>query len=566
MVGNALYCLNLGEEMENILINMTLAFIEGLGLIVSPCILPILPIILSASIDGSKKRPIGIICGFVLIFALFTFFSRKLVQVSGIDLNLIRYCAFGLLILLGIIMISSYLTEKFARLTHSLANIGSQSSVNNTQGGFVSGILFGGLIAVIWTPCAGPILAAVIVQTVIQKTTLDSFFILLAFAFGTSIPMLIIALFGRAMMVKLGFVKQHMNAFRKLLGVIIIGSVVFMIYNDSSAASTFTASKNGNEIYQTTLINGVTPYTAPTIVGITNWINSTPLSLNELKGKVVLIDFWTYSCINCLRTLPYLTQWYNKYHDKGLVIIGIHSPEFDFEKNLANVKSAVDKYNIHYPVALDNNFATWQSFKNNYWPAHYLIDKTGNVVYQHFGEGEYDATENNIRFLLGLNKITDDTATRESGRNFLQSQTPETYLGFSRSANYAGPESLGKNVVSEYHYPSVLQENDWALKGLWHVNSDKIVATSPHSSLKIHFRASNVYIVMGSTNGRTIPVKISLNGEAVINEKGRDVVDSSINVSQHRLYAVITLKNNDNGILEITTTEPGLEIYTFTFG
>src|SRR5579862_5118600 len=382
--------------MQADVVNIGLGFLEGFALIISPCILPILPIFLAGSLTGSKKRPFGIIIGFVLIFALFTFFSRKLLQYSGIDSNLIRDASFIILILLGVIMLSTYLTDKFGQLTRRLANTGSTFSVvNNPQGGLISGILFGGLIAIIWTPCAGPILAAVIVQTVIQKTNLLSFLTLVAFGIGAATPMLLIALFGRKIMEKLGSLKRHTTLYRKILGIIIILSVGYMIYLEGGI-STAHADEINNTL-PLSLQNGLaTPYIAPSIDGIDAWINSEPLQINDLRGKVVLIDFWTYSCINCMRTLPYLNDWYRKYHDKGLVIIGVHTPEFDFEKNLDNVKNAVLQDGIKYPVALDSHFVTWQKYNNQYWPAHYLIDKKGYVVYTHFGEGEYDITENNI--------------------------------------------------------------------------------------------------------------------------------------------------------------------------
>jgi cytochrome c biogenesis protein CcdA/thiol-disulfide isomerase/thioredoxin len=374
--------------MENTAINLALALIEGLGLIISPCILPILPLMLAGSLEGSKKRPIGIICGFMFTFAIFTFFSRKLVQLSGLDSEVIRQLAFFLLIMIAITMLSSTLTEKFGYLTRKLASVGTQSSLNDSQSGFCGGLLFGGLIALIWTPCAGPILAAVIVQTVIQKTTIASFLILLFFALGAGIPMLLIATFGRKLMAKFGFLKQQSGTLRKVLGAIILASVGLTYYNDTHSSTTYTNTNHGLGAEQTMLINGISPYPAPKIDGITAWINSAPLSLAELKGKIVLIDFWTYSCINCIRTLPHLINMYAKYHNKGLIIIGVHTPEFDFEKTLANVTSAVKKDGIPYPVALDSNYVTWQNFDNKYWPAEYLIDKNGNVVYQHFGEGE----------------------------------------------------------------------------------------------------------------------------------------------------------------------------------
>jgi cytochrome c biogenesis protein CcdA/thiol-disulfide isomerase/thioredoxin len=553
--------------MHSLLIDTLLAFIEGLGLIVSPCILPILPIFLSSSLDGSKKRPLGIILGFVLTFAVFTFFSRKLVQYSGIDLNVVRHFSFFVLALLGCVMLSSYLSNKFSLFTRKLSNIGASSKTfNNAQGGFGSGVLFGTLIAFIWTPCAGPILAAVIVQTVLQKTTSGTFLILLAFGLGAGIPMLFIAIFGRYLMAKLTFFKVHSEIIRKLLGVVILASVGWMVYQDSYAAPVGSAS-TGNAASQTSLslLDGVTPYPAPPLVDPTGWINSAPFTLHDLLGKVVLVDFWTYSCINCVRTLPYTTGWYSKYHDKGLEIVGVHTPEFDFEKNIDNVKAAVAKYGIKYPVVLDSNFGTWQSFSNKYWPAQYLIDKKGDVVYTHFGEGGDDVTENNIRYLLGLKDMT-DASVDISDSGVSAQMTPETYLGMNRAENYSSPEKINPDVVADYTYPTRLNDSAWALQGKWKVDGDYITSAAANAAIKIRIQAKNVYVVMGNTSGHPLMVKVLFDGEAVENNKGKDVENSQVRVPIHGLYNVLSFKATQSGVLQIIAMEPGLQVYTFTFG
>lgn len=542
--------------MNDSIINSGLAFIEGIALIASPCILPILPIMLSGSLESGRTRPYGIILGFIVSFALFTFFSRKLVQISGIDLNIVRNISFGILILFGIIMISSYLTECFARLTQRIANIGFNFPMLNdqTRGGFLSGFVFGGLIGLVWTPCAGPILAAVIVQTVIQKTTFGSFLTVLSFGVGAALPMLIIVLFGREITHKLTFFKRKADLFRKILGGIIIASVFFMIYSDSLA---FTVSKSNTESSKThlSLVNEMpSDMTAPEIIGIEAWINSKPLQLSQLKGKVVLIDFWAYSCINCIRTLPYLKAWDKKYRDQGLVIIGVHSPEFDFEKKLDNVKTAIQKFDIQYPVALDNDFLTWQNYNNRYWPAHYLINKEGKIVYEHFGEGEYDTMENNIEALLGVKNVS-TVAVKETA---IQAQTPETYLGYARANAFASSESIAKDQESTYTYPDKLDENTWGLQGGWKITPQKIISTKAGAAIKIHFSAAKVYAVMRKNSDKSIQVKLLLNGKPVKN--------GTIEVSDDRLYTLIEMPSAKSGILELIATEPGLEIYTFTFG
>jgi cytochrome c biogenesis protein CcdA/thiol-disulfide isomerase/thioredoxin len=539
--------------MDSNFVTIFLGFIEGFGLIISPCILPILPVFLATSLTGSKKRPIGMIIGFTFFFALLIFFSRQLVHYLGINFELMRSIGYVFLLLFGLIMLSDYLTEQFSRVTQKFAQAGSTfSSLHKAEGGFLNGIFLGGLIAIIWTPCAGPILAAIIVQTVVQKTTLLSFFTLLAFALGAVIPMFIISLYGKKIMSTFSFFKTRATLFRKLLGAIVIASVVYMVYFENTSASSTTAQtgiKTSNA-----LIDGLwRPYPAPQIDGITTWINSAPLKLNDLQGKVVLVDFWTYSCINCLRTLPYLKAWYNRYHDKGLVIIGVHTPEFDFEKDVGNVRAAVQRDDILYPVALDNQYDTWINFKNHYWPAHYLINKKGEVVYEHFGEGDYDVTENNIRYLLGINELT--TLKNGSVQTVHTSQTPETYLGYERADPDFSPKLI-KNKVFQYQFPLQLVENSWALDGAWQVNADSITAAKASAALKIHFNARKVFLVMGTSTGKAIKVNVVLNHNLV----------KSILVDKYSIYEALTQAQFSSGDLEIIATEPGIKIYTFTFG
>ena len=547
-----------------------LGFLEGFALIISPCILPILPIVLAGSLSGNKTRPFGIIAGFIIVFSLFTFFSRKLVQLTGVDLNLIRHISYGLLFLLGVVMLSSYLTEKFSQLTQRLTQVSDKfASANQAQSGFLSGILFGGLIAFVWTPCAGPILAAVIVQTVIQQTNFMSFLTLVAFGAGAAIPMLMIALFGQDMMEKMHYFKSHGSLFRKILGAIIILSVVYSVHSEGALTlSTSTSATNLTIPDQEALKleKGLfKPYPAPAIGGIDAWINSKPLQINQLKGKVVLVDFWTYSCINCIRTLPYLKTWYNKYHNDGLVIIGVHTPEFDFEKNLTNVQTAVKQDGIKYPVALDNQFVTWQNFKNLYWPAHYLIDKKGNVVYTHFGEGDYDVTENNIQYLLGVVEARTANIGEEGGASFFE--TPETYLGYARAEQFFNLSALVKDTAAQYTFPTTLSRNNWALQGRWKVMADGILSQEANAAVKINFHAHKVFVVMGSATGKPIQVKLLLNGQAIPKaSQGEDVINSALTVKNHNLYRVLTLANASSGELQVIASTPGLEMYTFTFG
>ena len=443
-----------------------------------------------------------------------------------------------MLTLFGLVLLSEKLSLKFSALTEKFANIGGNISAKAKKG-FCSGIFIGILIGLVWTPCAGPILAAVLVQVIRQQSNLGALFLLSAFALGAGIPMLIISLLGREIITKFKFITGHTEALRKTLGLIIILAVIFIAFG-VDVESWSEKKETSTSSMQNELINGLNfTYKAPEFSDTDTWLNTKPLTMASLKGKVVLVDFWTYSCINCIRTLPYITEWYRKYHDKGLVIVGVHAPEFEFEKNQDNVKNAIAAHHITYPVALDNKLDTWTNFNNHYWPAHYLIDQEGRVVYAHFGEGEYGVTENNIRFLLGLNKITMSPKNSVSDVR----QTHETYLGNTRAANFSPDE---KSLAPDH----------WALIGKWRVEAERIISEEQGAKLLLNFTAGKVFIVMGSATEKPIEISIRLNNKAI----------NKITIDQHKLYTLIDQHTAKQGLLEITANAPGLEAYAFTFG
>ncbi len=530
-----------------------LSFLEGLALIASPWILPILPLMLGASVDGGKKRPFGIVTGFVLAFTAFAMLSRQIVASLGIDLDLIKYGSLALLALLGLILLSTKLSEIFSQMTARFANLGSNLTANSRDG-FGSGVFIGMLIGLIWTPCAGPILAAVLVQIIRQESNAQALFLVAAFAIGAGVPMFIISLTGRSLMSKMKFLTSRTEELRKCFGALILIAVCFLACGGS--ASAFFSKKESVAITNSSGLQDAleNPYPAPEINGIQAWLNSEPLTLASLRGKVVLIDFWTYSCINCVRTLPYVTKWDQDYRDKGLVIIGIHAPEFEFEKNARNVQNALQEHGIKYPVALDNKLDTWTSFRNRYWPAHYLIDKNGQIVYTHFGEGNYAQTENNIRQLLGLNAKTEMAAEPVT---FTQGQTQETYLGSAAAENFSGPEILSRNVT-RFNLPKFLPSNHWALAGKWRVESQRIIAQESGAKLQLNFTAKKVFLVLGTQGEKPITAHLKLNG--------KPLPKSKILISKHALYELVNQDSAKNGLLEIASSHAGLEAYAFTFG
>jgi cytochrome c biogenesis protein CcdA/thiol-disulfide isomerase/thioredoxin len=547
------------------IIDIGLAFLEGLALIVSPCILPVLPLVLATSVGGGKSRPYGIIIGFVLAFSLFALISRQIVQALGIDLDIIKNASLVLLAMLGLVLLSSKLSDKFSTLTQGAANLGNQLASRGGEG-LLSGVIIGALIGLVWTPCAGPILAAVLVQVIRQETQLAGNLIIVSFAIGAGVPMLMIALTGRKVMKKLGFIARHAEAVRRGFGVLILLSVAYIASGlDAESLLTNRDTKAELPAGELVLREGLdTPYAAPEFAEIETWINSNPLTMRDLKGKVVLIDFWTYSCINCVRTLPYITDWDSKYRDQGLVIVGVHSPEFEFEKKLDNVKAAIAQHGIRYPVALDNRLSTWLNFNNRYWPAHYLIDREGKVVYTHFGEGKYGVTENNIRYLLGLKTGSEPVKAETPADN--PDQTPETYLGYARADSFGNDEPVGYDVEKAYRFPGSLDKDEWALSGEWKVDTQKITAAKMGAALRLDFNARKVFLVLGTSTGKPVRVSIRLNGAAAGDYAGKDAPGGVVTVERNTLYELIDQKAPKNSVLEIITDAPGLEAYAFTFG
>jgi cytochrome c biogenesis protein CcdA len=549
------------------LLNLGLAFVEGLALIASPCILPILPIVLSMGIDSGKARPFGLILGFIFSFWAFTLFSRQLIGFFHVEPDVIRNISYAFLLLLGILMLSEKLSEKFSGFTQALANMGQSVTQGlNRRGGFWSGILVGLLIGLIWSPCVGPIIAVVLVQSIRQETNFNSALLLASFSLGVGLPMLLITLGGKAVLSKLDFLKTKTSLIRKGLGGIIIATVLLTAGNELfKLPSTSLAANKGSSASH--LIHALPQaYPAPNFAGISDWINTKPLTMSALKGKVVLVDFWTYSCINCVRTLPYITAWDREYRDKGLVIVGVHSPEFDFEKNVSNVQAAVTQHGIHYPIALDNQLDTFTTFRNQYWPAHYLIDRNGNVVYTHFGEGEYDVTENNIRALLGVNG-GNKSAVKTQDLPFSENQTPETYLGYARAESFNSLQAVQQDRDANYTFPANLPMNAWALNGRWKIGSEKITTSNTGASLRIHFRAKKVFLVLGTTHDKPVTLNILLNGKTVSpRSSGHDVKNAELTVSRHSLYELINQERVKSGVLEIQAKQAGLSGYAFTFG
>lgn len=544
------------------MLEILLVFIAGLLTIAAPCILLPLPIVLGGSVGHTNRsRPVLIAVGFVITFAALGLTLNILVQSLGLDPVTLRHSAAVLLLLFGLCMIWP---RSFEALTRYFSGILNKAGEATTQlnSGSSGGFLLGMIIGVIWAPCAGPILATILTLIARQADLLRAGVLLLVYGIGAGIPMLLIAYGGQTLTTKVKVVARYAVTLQRCFGVIIIGLAIAVYFQyDTVLQAKLLSYFDGNnpvmnrlktDMKQATMSIPLHNYgTAPDLVGISHWLNSEPLSMTQLRGKVVLVDFWTYSCINCIRTLPHLTEWYEKYKDQGLVIIGVHTPEFAFEKVTANVSKALEQFNITYPVAQDNDYATWNAYHNRYWPAKYLVDQEGTIVYTHFGEGNYEETEAVIRQLLGLEVMTTEPATGEMAGAV---KSPEMYFGSDR-VQYMSDQQTSTSGVSTYTLPSTLGANEFALDGRWDIQAEKAVLVGARGKIKLNFSAGKVFMVADSAD-KPVRLKVSVDGKPV----------QEITVSASQMYTLFESDDYTDHTLLIEIEGTGFEAFTFTFG
>ena len=573
------------------IILIAFAFLAGVVTILSPCILPILPIILSSTIgdqNTGRLRPFGVVTGFVLSFTLFTLFLSTIVRLSGVPADTLRLVSVLVIAGFGASLLIPQFQVLLERLFSKLAGL-MPNGQNRT--GFGGGLLIGFSVGLLWTPCVGPILASVISLAITGTVTFDAFLITLAYSLGTAIPMFLIMLGGQNALRRVPWLLSNLGNIQKLFGVLMILTAIGIFFNVDRRFQTYILKTfpqygagltkfednemikkqlnkmNDAEIKKENIGKPTSDFmpkgpTAPEIIPGGAWFNSDPLTLEQLKGKVVIIDFWTYSCINCQRTFPYLIKWWETYSDKGLVIIGVHSPEFEFEKSGKNVGLAIADFRLPYPIVQDNDFATWRAYNNRYWPAKYVIDKGGYIRYTHFGEGAYDETEKVIQDLLKETGAKDVSTEINNPTYQVQTKTPEIYLGYGRIDNFASPEQIKQDAPGAYTAPVNLSSNQFAFAGNWNV-MDEYSNPQKGAKLVLNFESKEVFLVMRT---KRTPAKVRVYLDDKMQNFGEDNNNGTVTVDTDRLYKLINLPSPGRHLLRLEFDDNNAELYAFTFG
>ncbi|MNM61546.1 Thiol-disulfide oxidoreductase YkuV [compost metagenome] len=583
---------------------LVLAYLGGVLTLLSPCILPVLPFVFARSDRPFLRSGLPLLIGMALMFAVVASLaavgSQWVAQANQIG----RWIALVVMAMFALAL----LWPAFAnRLLSPLQRLGVRLSASADEGraGVGTSLLIGVATGLLWAPCAGPILGLILTGAALQGANVGTSGLLLAYALGAATSLALALWIGGRVFAVL---KRHLGAgewIRRGLGVAALLAVVAIAMGWDTGVLTRLSTVSTARLEQGLLdaLPGQAPAaggsmmmmaaddsampalpvegTLPSLAGATGWLNSPPLDAQALRGKVVLVDFWTYSCINCLRAMPHVREWAERYRDHGLVVIGVHAPEFAFERDVRNVQRAVDDLKVSYPVAIDNDFAIWRGFNNRYWPAHYFIDAQGQIRAHHFGEGNYAQSEQIIRQLLreagntlpgdGAPAMTMEAARdgveREADMNNLKS--PETYLGRARAENFASPGGLYAGRAADYRVPATLKLNQWALDGRWTVGEEDAQLQQAGGRIAFRFHARDLHLVLAPQDtGKPVRFKVRIDGQMPGASAGGDVsADGSGQVDGNRLYQLI---RQDGAVqertFEIEFLDPGVRAYAFTFG
>lgn len=585
---------------------LVLAYLGGVLTIVSPCILPVLPFVFARTGQPFMKSSLPLLAGMALTFAL----VASLAAVGGgwvVQLNQYgRWLALVFVALFGLTLLLPQLAERLTRPLVAAGSRLSEAAGADSRPRPGASFLIGVATGLLWAPCAGPILGLVLTGAALQGASIATTLLLLAYAAGAATSLAVALLLGgkvfAAMKRSIGageWVRRGLGA-AMLAGVAAIAlgldtgilarvstastggieqALVGRLARSPNESGTMMARDPGGAMKAADQKPGALPIEGnlPPLDGAVQWLNSPPLTAQALKGKVVLVDFWTYSCINCLRTLPYVKAWAEKYRDQGLVVIGVHAPEFAFERNVGNVTKAMKDLGITYPVAIDNDYKIWRAFNNEYWPAHYFADAQGRIRYHHFGEGDYAESERVIQQLLreaGAAKVADGLINANAegvqrAPDMNEVQSPETYVGYQRSEHFVPETSLVPDKSTTYNPPSQLALNDWSLGGQWTVGSERATSSAPASRIVYRFHARDLHLVLGpAADGKPVRFKVLIDGKAPGDAHGTDVApDGSGSVTEQRLYQLV---RQPDGVTDRTFSieflDPGVSAYAFTFG
>ncbi|WP_417358975.1 cytochrome c biogenesis protein CcdA [Gallaecimonas pentaromativorans] len=573
-----------------------LAYLAGIVTIISPCIVPILPFVFARTGQSFRQSLLPMLLGLALAFALVASLTAVTGNWAQTTNHIGREVALAIMALFGLGLLFPSLANWASR---PLVRAGSHLSgwAQKQSNGLLRSVVLGLATGLLWAPCAGPVLGLILSGAALNGPGPQTTLLLLAYGLGTATSLGLAMVAGQRLVAWLAPSFRQLNMLRRVGGVTVIASVVVIgfgadtrLLQGLSLAQTDSVEQALIRTVQSPLnLLGTPAEAAPmddsdhltgpldALLGRQGGINTPPLTATDLRGKVVLVDFWTYSCINCLRTLPYLRSWAAKYHDKGLVVVGVHTPEFAFERDKGNVEAAVKSLGLTYPIVQDNRFEIWRAFGNNSWPAFYLVDAKGTPRYRMLGEGNYNQTERAIQQLLAEAKghVVDQPLTPANGTgiglppNWSDLDSPETYLGYDQAERFANRGALVKRSPSYYQYVDPLPLNQWSLSGAWNVGPGFATVVKTGSGVRFRFHARDLNLVMrpGADN-KPVHFRVLINGSAPGKDHGVDVDEQGYGVIRaSRLYQLARLASDvKNTTLEIQFLDPGARLYSFTFG
>jgi cytochrome c biogenesis protein CcdA/thiol-disulfide isomerase/thioredoxin len=588
---------------------LIIAYVGGVLTILSPCILPVLPFVFARADRPFRSHGLPMLIGMAVAFAAIA----TLAAVGGgwvVALNEYgRYAAMALFAVFGITLLFPALAD---RLTRPLVALGmrlseTRSDERTKQASVFSPLLLGIGTGLLWAPCAGPILGLILTGAAINGASIGTSLLLLAYAAGAATSLAAALVFGGRLFSAMKRSLHTGEWLRRAAGAAVLAGVAAIALGvdtgllsrlsigttsaiEQALVEKIDMQKKPESPFQEAglMLAAATPQpmpartlkvegTLPPLAGATEWINSAPLTSDALRGKVVLVDFWTYSCINCLRTLPYVRAWAEKYKDAGLVVIGVHAPEFAFEKKSSNVHRAVKDLHIDYPVAVDSDFAIWRAFGNQYWPAFYFVDAQGRIRHHQFGENGYEKSEQVIQQLLAeagkANVSAGLVSPQGQGTEAAPGPTPalsaESYLGYSQATDFASPGGIVRDRAQVYQGASALRTNQWALSGEWNVGREVATLTRPNGRIAYRFQARDLHLVLGpAPDGKPVRFKVLVDGKTPASDHGSDTDEQGNGtIDGQRLYQLVRQAGGaKDRLFEIEFLDAGAQAYVFTFG